>query len=260
MCLMLQTIPSFRDGCEDDEEEEDESDVEDDEDTTELDENDELSGQRGEGMVTAVEAQTLNSENKTKHMNLREEVNTKDEIWNLNFADAELLGQKMFLARGLAVGCGGSGGRSGNGREFNSVGSSGDGSDNPEAEKHYKTMVEENPGNPLFLRNYAQFLYEIKRELGKAEGYYSRAILADPMDGEILSQYAKLVWELHHDQERACSYFERAVKASPQDSHVHAAYARFLWETEELEDECDAPHEFGAMPLLFHAAVASASA
>jgi predicted ATPase len=28
-------------------------------------------------------------------------------------------------------------------------------------EEYYKKMVQENPGNPLFLRNYAQFLYQV---------------------------------------------------------------------------------------------------
>ncbi|MBA0549292.1 hypothetical protein Golob_020329 [Gossypium lobatum] len=113
-------------------------------------------------------------------------------------------------------------------------------------------MVEENPGNPLFLGNYAQFLYQSKRDLQGAEEYYSRAILVDPKDGETLSQYAKLVWELHRDEERASSYFERAVQVSPQDSHVHAAYASFLWETEEDGDECAAPSEIDKIPTQFH--------
>lgn len=29
-------------------------------------------------------------------------------------------------------------------------------------EEHYKKMVEENPCNPLFLRNYAQFLFQVR--------------------------------------------------------------------------------------------------
>ncbi|CAL5409033.1 unnamed protein product [Camellia sinensis] len=85
-------------------------------------------------------------------------------------------------------------------------------------EDYYKRMVEENPSNRLFLRNYAQFLYQSKRDLQGAEQYYSRAVLADPADGEIISQYAKLVWELHRDQDKAVSYFERVVQATPEDS------------------------------------------
>jgi len=101
----------------------------------------------------------------------------------------------------------------------------------------YKTMVDEQPGNALFLRNYAQFLHEVKGDTRRAEEYYSRAMLADPSDGEIMSQYAKLVWEVHHDPERCIGYFEKSVQAAPQDSHVLAAYASFLWEQDDDDDD-----------------------
>lgn len=100
----------------------------------------------------------------------------------------------------------------------------------------YKTMVDEQPGNALFLRNYAQFLHEAKGDTARAEEYYSRAMLADPSDGEIMSQYARLVWEVHHDPERCLGYFQQSVQAAPLDSHVLAAYASFLWEQDD--DDC----------------------
>jgi len=114
----------------------------------------------------------------------------------------------------------------------------------------YKRMVDEQPANALFLRNYAQFLHEVRRrpsarharwpllvspllrlahssrheqrrqvkgDARRAEEYYSRAMLADPGDGEIMSQYAKLVWEVHRDQERCLGYFHRSVQAAPQN-------------------------------------------
>lgn len=127
-------------------------------------------------------------------------------------------------------------------------------------EEHYKKMVEENPCNPLFLRNYAQFLFQTKGELQQAEEYYSRAILADPGDGEIMSQYAKLAWELHHDRDKALSYFKQAVQATPGDSHVLAAYARFLWETDEEEEENNASMQDHIQVSLFHEAATSANA
>lgn len=107
----------------------------------------------------------------------------------------------------------------------------------------YKKMVDEQPGNALFLRNYAQFLHEVKGDPRRAEEYYSRAMLADPSDGEIMSQYAKLIWEVHRDQDRSLSYFQKSVQAAPQDSHVLAAYASFLWAQDDDfgfgEDEQD---------------------
>ncbi|KAK3187690.1 hypothetical protein Dsin_027251 [Dipteronia sinensis] len=127
-------------------------------------------------------------------------------------------------------------------------------------ENYLRRMVEENPSNPLVLRNYAQFLCQSKGDLHGAEEYYSRAILADPADGEIMSQYAKLVWELHHDHDKALSYFERAVQASPTDSHVLGAYASFLWEAEEDEEEDGARQDYFQMPLLHQGAVTTANA
>ncbi|KAE9591010.1 hypothetical protein Lal_00023272 [Lupinus albus] len=191
-------------------------------------------------------------------MVLSEEDRVKDVIRGLSFN--EVGGKEMYLARGLGIdvygdgigghrGGGGGGGRGGGGGDYNSISSGGNDGNMQGVEEYYKKMVEENPGNPLFLRNYAQFLYQNKEDPEGAEEYYSRAILADPKDGEVLSQYGKLVWELHHDQERASSYFERAVQASPEDSHVHAAYASFLWDTEESEDSCDMSQ---CLPPRFH--------
>eukprot|EP01018_Ginkgo_biloba_P030165 Gb_15202 [translate_table: standard] len=75
----------------------------------------------------------------------------------------------LFLVRGLgmhvadppvAMGGGGSGGKSF--PKF-STGGDGDGfgADFSSIEEYYQSMLEEDPGNPLLLRNYAQFLYEV---------------------------------------------------------------------------------------------------
>ncbi|KAK1560079.1 hypothetical protein Q3G72_021892 [Acer saccharum] len=250
-CLMLQTIPSFSysDRFGRRQEEEDDSDIEDEEERQYFEEN-----ERARERVMAVQGGQFGFKNEKTSRVLSEEVKVQDKFWKVG-ADGE--SQEMYLSRGLGIGGGGGGGRSGG--EFNPTGSGGDDNgDNHGVEEHYKKMVLQNPGNPLFLRNYAQFLYQSKQDLHRAEEYYSRAILADPGDGEILSQYAKIVWELHHEQDRASTYFERAVQASPEDSHVQAAYAGFLWETEEDDGECDAPNDLNSLPLQFQGAVASA--
>ncbi|KAE8703998.1 Tetratricopeptide repeat-like superfamily protein, putative isoform 2 [Hibiscus syriacus] len=233
-CLMLQTIPSFsfyNSGAR--REEEDESDFEGEEEE-EMEENEEKVTAALNGSSHGFNSISL------ENLSLNEKVEVTDE--------KGLVGVEMFLPIGVEAAMDGGnrsgGGWGGGGGEFNSAGSNGDG----EIEEYYKRMVKENPGNAIFLRNYAQFLYQSKRDLQGAEEYYSRAILADPKDGETLSQYAKLVWELHRNEERASSYFERAVQASPQDCHVQAAYASFLWETEEDGDECAVPSEIGSIP------------
>ncbi|KAL0459356.1 UNVERIFIED_CONTAM: hypothetical protein Slati_0562800 [Sesamum latifolium] len=182
---------------------------------------------------------------------------------------------KMYLAAGLGI-SGISfidgGGSHGGGGSYRPVAFDRDGGDSHglSMEEHYKNMLEGDPGNPLVLRNYAQFLYQAKLsgcncyvqkkgDLPRAEEYYSRAILADPEDGEILSQYAKLIWELHHDKERAANYFERAVQTSSSDSHIHAAYASFLWDTEEDEENATENSRVGQL-LFHHGLMASATA
>ncbi|KAI9078789.1 hypothetical protein K1719_039247 [Acacia pycnantha] len=104
-------------------------------------------------------------------------------------------------------------------------------------EDYSKKMIDENPNDSYFLKTYAQFLIQSKKDLQAAEKYYSRAILVNPGDGEMISEYAKLEWQLHHDWRKALSYFEQAVEASPEDSNVLAAYACFLWEAEDVEAE-----------------------
>ncbi|KAL5712039.1 hypothetical protein ACHQM5_014248 [Ranunculus cassubicifolius] len=154
----------------------------------------------------------------------------------------------MFMARGLGVDVG----FGGVGADFSQP-EYGEGDwDTAGMGEYFKKMVDENPGNTLFLRNYAQFLYQAKGDLPGAEEYYSRVILLEPGDGEMLSQYAKIVWQLHRDHKKASRYYERSVQVAPSDCHIHAAYASFLWETEfEDEQEEDGfPQDLGE-PLMF---------
>ncbi|KAG2311306.1 hypothetical protein Bca4012_025734 [Brassica carinata] len=102
---------------------------------------------------------------------------------------------------------------------------------------HYRNMIEGNPGNGMFLSNYAKFLKEVRKDYLKAEEYCGRAILVNPNDGNVLAMYAELVWMIHKDSSRAESYFNRAVAVSPDDCYVQASYARFLWDADEEEGE-----------------------
>lgn len=180
-------------------------------------------------------------------------------------------GGKMYLDAGIGFGSlsvdfgnsggdGSGGGGKGSCRPVDFDRDGGGGGGGVSMEEHYKRMLEVNPGDPLFLRNYAQFLYQIKGDVEAAEEYYSRAILADQEDGETLSQYAKIIWELHHDKERAASYFERAVRVSSESSHIHAAYARFLWDTEDEEDLGEGNAAAASPAFLHRGVMASATA
>ncbi|CAL5411493.1 unnamed protein product [Camellia sinensis] len=146
------------------------------------------------------------------HTQIEEDDKVPAEVQKTTFEEEnELVSPSLHLATGVRIDIAVVGGIDGvdcNAADFGKGGNT---------EDYYKRMVVENPSNPLFLRNYAQFLYQSKQDLQGAEQYYLRAVLADPADGEIISQYAKLAWELHHDQDKAMSYFERAVQATPED-------------------------------------------
>ncbi|KAL1554150.1 hypothetical protein AAHA92_14743 [Salvia divinorum] len=105
------------------------------------------------------------------------------------------------------------------------------------SEAYYETMIGANPGNPLFLANYAKYLKEVKADFTKAEEFYERAILANPSDGNVLSHYADLLWQTHGDSARAEAYFDQAVKTDPNDCFVLASYARFLWDADDDEED-----------------------
>lgn len=84
--------------------------------------------------------------------------------------------KEMYLARGLGIAdlnfadigghiTGGSrGGGGGGGQDYIPVALGGDGGDNNGLimEDHYKRMLEEDPSNPLWLRNYAHFLHQVR--------------------------------------------------------------------------------------------------
>ncbi|KAI5059155.1 hypothetical protein GOP47_0025474 [Adiantum capillus-veneris] len=124
------------------------------------------------------------------------------------------------------------------------------------ADQHYQRVLQKDPGNYLLLRNYAQYLADVKHDYRKAEEFFQRAILASPSDGELLGQYAKMLWEVKHDTERAADYFERAVQAAPDNSYVMAAYASFLWSSEEEEEEQESTDYSTSFPSLVSAGLA----
>lgn len=79
-------------------------------------------------------------------------------------------GAQMYLAKGIGVDAGFGCDGGGRGRNLSRLGRGDGGSDgdNHDTEDHYKKMVNENPGNSLFLSNYAKFLYQVSfKNLGE---------------------------------------------------------------------------------------------
>ncbi|GMH30563.1 hypothetical protein Nepgr_032406 [Nepenthes gracilis] len=95
----------------------------------------------------------------------------------------------------------------------------------------YQIGVSEEPNNPLFLCNYAQFLYLVARDYDRAEECFHRAIQVDSTDAEVLSQYATFLWIARKDLWRAEERYQQAMAADPNNPYHASKYASFLWST-----------------------------
>ncbi|XP_073008532.1 uncharacterized protein [Typha latifolia] len=104
-------------------------------------------------------------------------------------------------------------------------------------ELKYQAAVSEDPGNPLLLSNFAQFLYLVVHDLDRAEYYFKRAVRIQPADAESLSRYATFLWMAKKDFEAAEEIYLEAIAADPSNSYHAANYAHFLWNT-GAEDTC----------------------
>lgn len=121
-----------------------------------------------------LDEEEMSEESPTTHRNVMGEFCSSGEKAKVVMkAGGEVGASPLFLARGLGLefgdkasglilgigdsggGIGGGGGAGGRSVLVDSSGSQSD------MEAYYKKMVEEDPGNPLLLRNYAQFLYKV---------------------------------------------------------------------------------------------------
>lgn len=165
----LETIPSFhshkaRNRYEDDIDSEEEEE-------NEGSEREELEGTNGGCFENSMEGEEKYMGVRNRALNVEKQSMGLDE--EIRLLVKEHSGPEMYLARGLGVDSfdigfgggshhnnGGSGSGGGGGGGCGAGGGSGEGN-RPGVEEYYKRLVEENPGNPLCLRNYAQFLYEV---------------------------------------------------------------------------------------------------
>ncbi|XP_020114465.1 uncharacterized protein LOC109728458 isoform X1 [Ananas comosus] len=93
----------------------------------------------------------------------------------------------------------------------------------------YQQALSEDPGNPLLLCNFAQFLYLVLRDHDRSEYYFKRAVGIEPVDAESLSQYARFLWLARKDLGTAEENYLQAISVDPGNCYHTANYAHFLW-------------------------------
>ncbi|MDP3104233.1 MAG: tetratricopeptide repeat protein [Candidatus Methanoperedens sp.] len=96
-----------------------------------------------------------------------------------------------------------------------------------EAEEHYSKAIEANPNHAETHTNYANLLYELKKEYDKAEEHYCKAIKANPNLVEAHYSYANLLKELK-TYDKAEEHYRKAIELKPNFVEAHSNYALLL--------------------------------
>lgn len=85
----------------------------------------------------------------------------------------------------------------------------------------------------------------------RAEEYFKRAAKVEPKDAEALSKYANFLWEIRKDLWAAEQTLLEAIAVDPINPFYAATYANFLW-TNGSDDPCvpvDLPEIFDSDDL-----------
>ncbi len=92
---------------------------------------------------------------------------------------------------------------------------------------------------PDELGNYANFLWNIRKDHAAAEAFYKRALKADPKHANNLGNYAIFLTEIRKDHDAAEAFYKRALEADPTDAHFLGAYAIFLKDIRKDHDAAE---------------------
>jgi Tfp pilus assembly protein PilF len=96
------------------------------------------------------------------------------------------------------------------------------------AEKYYKKALELEPNHADYNGNYANFLTLIQKEYDKAEKYYIKALEIKPNDADYNGNYANFLTLIRKDYENAEKYYEKALEIEPNHANNNGNYAQFL--------------------------------
>ncbi|KAH7282533.1 hypothetical protein KP509_35G034900 [Ceratopteris richardii] len=103
----------------------------------------------------------------------------------------------------------------------------------------YQEEIRMDPGNPLLLANYAQFLHLVRHHNARAESFFRRALAAAPdgADADVMAKFANFLWIAKGDLAEAERTFQAAAEAEPTNAYHAGSYANFLWSSEACRAE-----------------------
>ncbi len=92
----------------------------------------------------------------------------------------------------------------------------------------YQDGIEENPGSPELIGNYASFLDNIRKDYDKAEELYKKAIHIDSEDVTNLGNYGLFLQGIRKDYDKAEELYKKAIHIDSEDVTKLGNYGLFL--------------------------------
>ena len=95
--------------------------------------------------------------------------------------------------------------------------------------------MEEFQASHELMCNYANFLYQTKKDYDEAEEYYLKALELAPEDADYNGNYATLLHQIKKDYDKAEKYYLKALELAPEDANNNGNYALFLLQQGALD-------------------------
>ncbi|MBF0164361.1 MAG: tetratricopeptide repeat protein, partial [Magnetococcales bacterium] len=97
--------------------------------------------------------------------------------------------------------------------------------DYDEAEKLFRSAINDNTNDSGHLVNFAVFLTDIRKDYDEAEKLYRRAIEADPNAAIHLGNFANFMLQVRKNHDKAEKLYRRAIEADPNNANILGNFA-----------------------------------
>jgi protein O-mannosyl-transferase len=111
--------------------------------------------------------------------------------------------------------------------------------DYEKADQFYQQILKADPDDVTAIINYAIFLYQVRKENDRAEQFYKRVLKMEPDHVNANRSYAIFLDVIRKDYDQAEKFYRKALKADPGDANINCSYAGFLYEIRKDNDQAE---------------------
>ena len=101
----------------------------------------------------------------------------------------------------------------------------------------YREGVQRLPNSPELTGNFANFMWQARKESDEAEHLYRRAIELEPDSAHNVGNFARFMLEVRKEYDEAERLFRRAMELGPDDANNTSSFANFMfWARKEYDE------------------------